>query len=72
VQDTDVPGLPWAAEDCLIYYTLKQWFLRDGDKGSSTVKELYNEELQGVSMSLSNPQGPTPGKRPGVRTIQQA
>jgi len=72
VQDTDSPGLPWAAHDLLVYYTLKQWFLRDGDKGSATVKEMYTEELQSVSMSLSNPQGPTPGKRPGVRAIQQA
>ncbi len=72
VQDTDSPGLPWAAHDLLVYYTLKQWFLRDGDKGSATVKEMYTEELQSVSLSLSNPQGPTPGKRPGVRAIQQA
>lgn len=72
VQDTDVPGLPWPAHDLLVYYTLKQWFLRDGDKNSNTVKEMYTEELQSTALSLSNPQGPTPGKRPGVRAIQQA
>ena len=71
VQDTDVPGLPWAAHDLLVYYTLKQWFLRDGDKGSNTVKEMYTDELQGVSVSLSNPQGPRPGKRPTTRPVQQ-
>ncbi|HEC60729.1 hypothetical protein LCGC14_0461100 [marine sediment metagenome] len=71
-QDSDSPALPWAAQDLLVYWVLKQWFLRDGDKGSQTVSTMYTEELQSVGMSMSNPQGPTPGKRPSVRTIQQA
>ena len=70
-QDTDSPSLPWAAHDLLVYYVLKQWFLRDGDKGAQTVSTMYTEELQSVSISMSNPQGPRPGKRPSVRTITQ-
>jgi len=70
-QDTDSPALPWAAHDLLCYYVLKYWFLRDGDKGAATINNLYNEELQQVSMKMSNPQGPTPGKRPSVRTLAQ-
>ena len=70
-QDTDSPALPWSAHDLLCYYVLKYWFLRDGDKGANTVNTLYAEELTAVAMKMSNPQGPTPGKRPSVRQIQQ-
>jgi len=71
-QDSDSPALPWAAHDLLVYWVLKQWFLRDGDKGAGTVSALYTEELQGVGLSMSNPQGPRPGKGPSVRTITQS
>lgn len=72
VNDTDVPNLPDAAHDLLIYFSLRQWFLRDGDKNSNTVTNMYTEEMQSVSLGLSNPQGPTPGKRPSVRALTQA
>jgi len=70
--DTDSPALPWSAHDLLCYYVLKYWYLRDGDKGAATVNTLYTEELTNVAMKMSNPQGPTPGKRPSVRTLAQS
>lgn len=68
-QDTDSPALPWAAHDLLCYYVLKYWYLRDGDKGATTVNALMGEELESISRKMSNPQGAQPGKRPSARTI---
>lgn len=71
-QDSDSPDLPWNTHDLLAYYVLKNWYLRDGDKGATTINNLWTEELESISYRMSNPQGPTPGKRPAVRTIAQS
>jgi len=71
-QDSDSPDLPWATHDLLAYYVLKNWFLRDGDKGATTLNTLWTDELENVSRKMSNPQGPQPGQRPAVRTIAQS
>lgn len=67
--DTDVPEMPSSTHELVCLDVLRTWFLRDGDKSGATIDTRYNALIQNVNFRLGNPQGPRPGKRPGVAEI---
>lgn len=67
--DTDVPQLPRPARKLVALTVLRNWYVRDGDKAAGSIEGMYTKLLSNIQLRLGNPQGPRPGKRPGVPEI---
>lgn len=67
--DTDSPALPRTSHELVALAVLRNWYIRDGDKAAGSIDGRYTKLLTTIQLKLGNPQGPRPGKRPGVPEI---